>query len=214
LTGEECLQLIFLAGFSTRDVVSDLSGRGVGMDVVKTHISRLGGVVDVQSQLEIGTKFTITLPITLAIISALVIRVAGRTYCIPLTVVQEALLLDPAAVRRVEGHEVITLRGGTLPIVRLDRLFGLMAPQTDEGAKEYVVVTALGQRRLGLVVTGLEGQQDIIIKPLGKTVADVRGFSGATDLGDQRVVVVLDAPAILEEVLSSGAEVRAIGVLS
>ncbi len=209
----EKLALIFLPGVSTAEGVTDLSGRGVGMDVVKTHIARLGGVVDVQSQLQIGTKFTITLPITLAIISALVIRVAGRTYCIPLTVVQEALLLDPAGVRRVEGHEVITLRGGTLPIVRLDRLFGL-TPKTAEPTKEYVVVTALGQRRLGLVVTGLEGQQDIIIKPLGKTIADVRGFSGATDLGDQRVVLVLDAPAILEEVLSSGAEVRAIGALS
>lgn len=202
----EKLALIFLPGVSTAAEVSDLSGRGVGMDVVKTHISRLGGVVDVHSQLGIGTKFTITLPITLAIISALVIRVVGRTYCIPLTVVQEALLLDPKAVRRVEGHEVITLRGATLPIVRLDRLFEL-APMDHRDTKDYVVVTALGQRRLGLVVQGLEGQQDIIIKPLGRSVADVRGFSGATDLGDQRVVLVLDAPALLEEVLS-GAEGR------
>ncbi len=177
----EKLGLIFLPGVSTAEGVSDLSGRGVGMDVVKTHISRLGGVIDVQSQLQIGTKFTITLPITLAIISALVVRVAGRTYCVPLTVVQEALLLDGAAVRKVEGYEVITLRGGTLPIVRLDRLFGLKPPEGDQGTKEYVVVTSLGQRRLGLVVTGLEGQQDIIIKPLGKSIADVRGFSGATD---------------------------------
>lgn len=208
----EKLALIFLPGVSTAEQVSDLSGRGVGMDVVKTHISRLGGVVDVHSQLEIGTKFTITLPITLAIISALVLRVLGRTYCIPLTVVQEALLLDPSGVRRVEGHEVITLRGATLPIVRLDRLFGLTSSQPP--GKEYVVVTALGQRRLGLVVQGLEGQQDIIIKPLGKSLADVRGFSGATDLGDQRVVLVLDVSAILEEALSSGAELRALGALS
>jgi two-component system chemotaxis sensor kinase CheA len=208
MTRSEKLALIFLPGVSTAAEVSDLSGRGVGMDVVKTHISRLGGVVDVHSQLGIGTKFTITLPITLAIISALVIRVAGRTYCIPLTVVQEALLLDPKAVRRVEGHEVITLRGATLPIVRLDRLFQL-EPLEGAATKEYVVVTALGQRRLGLVVQGLEGQQDIIIKPLGRSVADVRGFSGATDLGDQRVVLVLDAPALLEEVLS-GNEGRAL----
>ncbi len=212
LSRSEKLALIFLPGVSTATEVSDLSGRGVGMDVVKTHISRLGGVVDVQSQLEIGTKFTITLPITLAIISALVIRVVGRTYCIPLTVVQEALLLDAGAVRRVEGHEVITLRGGTLPIVRLDRLFGLSAVQP--AAKEYVVVTALGNRRLGLVVQGLEGQQDIIIKPLGRSLSDVRGFSGATDLGDQRVVLVLDASAILEEVLSSTADVRVMGAPS
>jgi two-component system, chemotaxis family, sensor kinase CheA len=204
----EKLALIFLPGVSTSTTVSELSGRGVGMDVVKTHISRLGGVVDVHSQLGIGTKFTITLPITLAIISALVIRVVGRTYCVPLTVVQEALLLDPKTVRRVEGHEVITLRGGTLPIVRLDKLFGLTASSVDDNGKEYVVVTSLGQRRLGLVVQGLEGQQDIIIKPLGKTIADVRSFAGATDLGDQRVVLVLDAPSLLEEVLSGSEAMR------
>ncbi len=204
------LALIFLAGVSTAEEVSDLSGRGVGMDVVKTHIARLGGVVDVHSQLEVGTKFTITLPITLAIISALVVRASGRTYCIPLTVVQEALLLDPAQVRTVEGREVITLRGSTLPICRIARLFEL-SPRPDErgSTKEYVVVTSLGQRRVGLVVEGLEGQQDIIIKPLGRSLRRVRGFAGATDLGDQRVVLVLDAPSLLEEVFTGG-EVRAL----
>ncbi|MCB9596429.1 MAG: chemotaxis protein CheA [Sandaracinaceae bacterium] len=204
------LELIFLAGVSTAEEVSDLSGRGVGMDVVKTHIARLGGVIDVHSQLEVGTKFTITLPITLAIISALVVRAAGRTYCIPLTVVQEALLLDPADVRTVEGREVITLRGATLPICRIAQLFGLtpQAHDDERRGKEYVVVTSLGQRRVGLVVSGLEGQQDIIIKPLGKSLRKVRGFAGATDLGDQRVVLVLDAPSLLEE-LFLGGEARA-----
>ena len=205
------LMLIFMPGVSTAKTVSDLSGRGVGMDVVKTHISRLGGVVDVHSELQIGTKFTITLPITLAIISALVVRVLGRTYCIPLTVVQEALLLDESAVRRVEGHEVITLRGATLPICRLDRFFNLSRVE-DGPQKQYVVVTALGQRKLGLVVQGLEGQQDIIIKPLGKSISDVRGFAGATDLGDQRVVLVIDAAALLEDVLSGVIEVRGLTV--
>ncbi len=195
------LALIFIAGVSTAEEVTDLSGRGVGMDVVKTHIMRLGGVVDVQSELEVGTKFTITLPITLAIISALVVRAVGRTYCVPLTVVQEALLLRPADVRTVEGRDVITLRGATLPICRLSQLFGL-TPRDDHvpTGKEYVVVTSLGQRRVGLVVDALEGQQDIIIKPLGGTLSDVRGFAGATDLGDQRVVLVLDAPSLLEDV--------------
>lgn len=197
------LALIFLAGVSTASEVSDLSGRGVGMDVVKTHIARLGGVVDVHSQLSVGTKFTITLPITLAIISALVVRAAGRTYCIPLTVVQEALLLHPSDVRTVEGREVITLRGSTLPICRIARLFGLERPEDAPRGKEYVVVTSLGQRRVGLVVEGLEGQQDIIIKPLGESLRKVKGFAGATDLGDQRVVLVLDAPSLLEELFVS-----------
>ncbi len=197
------LALIFLAGVSTATEVSDLSGRGVGMDVVKTHIARLGGVVDVHSQLSVGTKFTITLPITLAIISALVVRAAGRTYCIPLTVVQEALLLHPSHVRTVEGREVITLRGSTLPICRIARLFGLERRDDGPPGKEYVVVTSLGQRRVGLVVEGLEGQQDIIIKPLGESLRKVKGFAGATDLGDQRVVLVLDAPSLLEELFVS-----------
>ncbi len=199
----EKLGLIFLPGVSTATEITDLSGRGVGMDVVKTHIARLGGVVDVQSELGVGTKFTITLPITLAIISALVVRVVGRAFCIPLTVVQEALLLDPLDVRRVEGREVITLRGATLPICRLDRLFQLRPrPGEHQASKEYVVVTSLGQKRLGLVVQGLEGQQDIIIKQLGPSLRDTRGFAGATDLGDQRVVLVLDAPSILEDELT------------
>jgi two-component system chemotaxis sensor kinase CheA len=204
LAPDEKLALIFLPGVSTSEEVSDLSGRGVGMDVVKTHIARLGGIVDVRSEVGIGAKLTLTLPITLAIISALVVRVAGRTFALPLTAVQEALLLRPESLRHVEGREVVALRGATLPLCRLDRLFGLRGAEDLGGppAKEYVVVTTLGQRRLGLVVHGLEGQQDIIIKPLGPSLADVRGFAGATDLGDQRVVLVLDAQAVLEEVLA------------
>lgn len=206
MTPQELRQLIFMPGFSTASEVTDLSGRGVGMDVVKTNIGRMGGVIDVQSEPGIGTKFTLTLPITLAILSALVLRVRQQTFAIPLNVVQEALFLDPEAVRCVEDREVITLRGQSLPIVRLHQLFEIEGtPSTTRG---FVVVTALGQRRLGLVVDALEGQQDIITKPLGQSLSRVRGFAGATDLGDQRVVLVLDAPAIFEEVLH-GAERRA-----
>lgn len=201
MSAEELRQLIFQPGFSTAAEVTDLSGRGVGMDVVKTNIARLGGVIDVNSQVGIGTKFTLTLPITLAILSALVLRARSHTFAIPLNVVQEALFLEERSVRRVEDHEVITLRGQSLPIVRLHALFAI--PGDAPAGRAFVVVTALGNRRLGLVVDALEGQQDIITKPLGKSLAGVRGFAGATDLGDQRVVLVLDAPSILEEVLAS-----------
>jgi two-component system chemotaxis sensor kinase CheA len=200
ITAQDALELIFTPGFSTRSAITDLSGRGVGMDVVKTNINRLGGVVDVWSEHGSGTKFTITLPVTLAIISALLVRVAGRDFAIPITSVQEAILLDRAAVRTVEGREVISLRGSTLPLCRLDRLFRLLPIQSD---RRFVVVCAVGQRRVGFVVDGLDGQQDIVIKALGKSLADVRGFAGATDLGDQRVALVLDAPGLLEEVLRS-----------
>jgi two-component system, chemotaxis family, sensor kinase CheA len=204
LSREEILNLIFVPGFSTRSTITDTSGRGVGMDVVKTNISRLGGVIDVQSEAGTGSKFTITLPITLAIISALLVKVSGRNFAIPLTAVQEAIVLDPRAIRTVEGREVLTLRGATLPVCRLDDLFKLESTHRREGRKQFVVVTTLGQRRLGFVVDELHGQQDIVIKPLGPSLSrHVRGFAGATDLGDQRVALVLDAPGLLEEVLSS-----------
>ncbi|MDP3276532.1 MAG: chemotaxis protein CheA [Deltaproteobacteria bacterium] len=202
---QDAINLLFLPGFSTRTEVTDLSGRGVGLDVVKTNIGRLGGVVDVQSERGIGTKFTITLPISLAILRALLIGVAGRTYALPLSSVAEATLLDPRALRTVEGREVVSLRGETLPICRLDRLFG--HAEVNDGSRHasrhFVVVIALGGRRIGMVVSELFGQQDIVIKALGPSLAGVRGFAGATDLGDQRVGLVIDAAALLDELLSA-----------
>jgi two-component system, chemotaxis family, sensor kinase CheA len=205
LSRDDVLGLIFLPGLSTSLETSDLSGRGVGMDVVKTNISRLGGVIDVQSERGIGTKIAVTLPITLAIVSALLLDVAGHVLAIPLSSVSEALRFDGTGVRVVDGREVMTLRGTTLPLCRLDRLLGLRTRL--EHMRQFVVVASLGNRRLGLVVDQLYGQQDIVIKPLGRSLSAVRGFSGATELGDQRVGLVLDAAALIEEVLA-GAETR------
>jgi two-component system chemotaxis sensor kinase CheA len=201
LTREELLGLIFLPGVSTRDSVDDVSGRGVGMDIVKTNIARLGGIIDIHSEVGIGTKVTITLPITLAIVSALMVRVAGNVFAVPLASVSEALWLDEAGTERLDTREVITLRGATLPICRLERLLRLERAKEDLGPRRpYVVVVSLGPRRLGLVVDHLFGQQDIVIKPLGRALVSVRGFAGATELGDQRVGLVLDAGAIVDEV--------------
>ncbi len=211
---EDAFNLIFMPGFSTREEVTDLSGRGVGMDVVKTNISKLGGVIDLASEVDKGTTFTITLPITLAIISALVVRVCGRAYAIPLSNVHEALMLDPKAIRTVEGREVMTLRGGTLPLCRLKDLFRLEEPAALSRGRKFVVVSQLGTRRLGMVVDVLVGQQDIVIKALGKSLSSVRGFAGATDLGDQAVTLVLDTPQILEEVLVSSDRTRSLEVSS
>lgn len=204
LTKEEALGLIFRPAFSTRSTITETSGRGVGMDVVKTNISRLGGIIDVQSELGTGTKLTITLPVTLAIINALLVRVGGRPYAISIASVQEAIILDPDKVRVVDGREVLTLRGATLPLCRLAELFGL-EHRGPRKRRQFVVVSALGGRRLGLIVDGLIGQQDIVIKALGESLRNIRGFAGATDLGDQRVALVLDAPGLLEEMLT-GAE--------
>jgi two-component system, chemotaxis family, sensor kinase CheA len=204
LSREDLFNLVFMPGFSTSDAVTDLSGRGVGMDVVKTNIAKLGGVVDLSSQVGKGTTVSVTLPITLAIISALLVRVAGQTYAMPLANVQEALMLDPRAIRTVEGREVMTLRGGTLPLCRIKELFRIDDLSESRSARQYVVVSQLGTRRLGMVVDHLLGQQDIVIKALGKSLTHVRGFVGATDLGDQSVTLVLDTAQILEEVLVAG----------
>jgi two-component system chemotaxis sensor kinase CheA len=211
LTREELLNVIFMPGFSTAREITDISGRGVGMDVVKTNITRLGGAVDIESEKGRGTKVTITLPITLAIISALLFEVRGRLFAIPLAVVQEALRMPSAAVRTVDGREVITLRGTTLPLCRLAELFSL-GPIAANATEHYVIVVSVGNKRLGLCVERLSGQQDIVIKGLGRSLGGMAGISGATDLGDQHLVLVLDAASIIEEVLLPRAGQLAIGV--
>jgi two-component system chemotaxis sensor kinase CheA len=201
LSRSELLGLIFLPGVSTRHEAGELSGRGVGMDVVKTNIGKLGGVIDVQSERGIGTKMTITLPITLAIVSALIVRVSGQTYAIPMASISEAIAFDGSGVRTVDKQETMTLRGTTLPLCRLDRLLEIQRREAVP-RRQFVVVASLASRRLGLVVDHLVGQQDIVIKPLGASLADVRGFAGATELGDQHVGLVLDAASLIEEVLA------------
>ncbi len=232
---QEVLNLVFVPGLSTKSGVSEISGRGVGMDVVKTNISKLGGVIDLQSEEGIGTKVTVTLPITLAIISALIVTVEDRSFAIPLANVQEALVLDPATVRTIDGREVVTLRGNTLQLCRLGRLFGLEGeapgsssswgpmlgsshspPRGSSGAgrrstrnaRQYVIVAAVGARRLGLVVGTLDGERDIVIKALGRSLKGVRGFAGASELGDQRIALVIDAPLLVEEVHAAGERAR------
>jgi two-component system chemotaxis sensor kinase CheA len=201
LTPRELLALVFTPGFTTKEVATDLSGRGVGLDVVKTNIAKLGGVVDITSDIGIGTKMTITLPITLAIINVLLVEIGPRLFAIPLAAVEEAIALDPAQVRTIEGREVLTVRGASLPICRLSKLFGVPArPRARQRA--FVVIAQMGNRRLGFVVDELVGQQDIVIKALGKSLSKVRGFAGATELGDQRVALVLDVASLVEEVLA------------
>lgn len=204
---KDILNLVFLPGVSTRSQeVSEVSGRGVGMDIVKTNIGRLGGVIDVQSELGIGTKLTITLPITLAIIRALVVEVAGRSFAIPLTNVQEAVVMPATGIHVIDDRETISLRGATLRIARLSTLFDLRPADGGAAAgphREYVVVAEAGPNRLGLVVDRLIGGQDVVIKAFGPSLRNVRGFAGAADLGDQRLGLVVDTLALLDE-LSGG----------
>ncbi len=203
MTPREVLALVFMPGFTTKEFATDLSGRGVGLDVVRTNIAKLGGVVDIASDVGIGTKMTITLPITLAIINVLLIEVRGRPFAIPLANIEEAIVLEDALLRTVESREVLSVRGTSLPVCRLDRLFGI-AGEPRNRSRSFVVIAQVGERRMGIVVDELVGQQDIVIKALGKSLAGVRGFAGATELGDQRVALVLDAAALIEEVLLQG----------
>jgi two-component system chemotaxis sensor kinase CheA len=203
LSPRDVLSLVFLPGFTTKGEATDLSGRGVGLDVVRTNIGKLGGVIDVTSEVGIGTKMTITLPITLAIINVLLVDVSGRLFAIPLANVTEAIALDERQVRMVEAREMLSIRGASLPICRIANLFGI--PRRDRAQpRSFVVITELGERRLGFVVDEVLGQQDIVIKPLGKSLKAVRGFAGATELGDQRLVLVIDAAELIDEVLASG----------
>ena len=197
----EILNLVFMPGFTTKEVATDISGRGVGLDVAKTNIGKLGGIVDVISDVGIGTKITITLPITLAIISVLLVEIGTRLFAIPLANVEEAIVLDERQLRNIEGREVLTVRGVSLPTTRLGRLFDVQG--SGQAPRSFVVIAQVGNRRLGFVVDGLVGQQDIVIKSLGKSLKSVRGFAGATELGDQRVALVIDVAAVIEEVLAS-----------
>jgi two-component system, chemotaxis family, sensor kinase CheA len=202
MSDSELLDTIFLPGLTTATSVTEISGRGIGMDVVKTNLTRLGGMIEMHSEIGVGTKFTITLPITLAIISALIVEIAGRIFAIPLSTIQEAIKLDRRAVRTMEGREILTLRGSTLPICRLANRFGFEhEPSTD---RQFVVVVVHGSRRLGFVVDKLRGQQDIVIKSLAPSLKGTLGIAGATDLGDQRLVLVLDAPTLLDEFINCG----------
>jgi two-component system chemotaxis sensor kinase CheA len=200
LSRREVMNLIFVPGFSTARQVTSLSGRGVGMDVVKNNIANLSGIIDLHTERGVGTRFEITLPVTLAIIRALVVAVAGRTYAVPLNSVLEIMEVRARDVRTVSTREVISVRGSTLPLVRLARFFDLDGSSSPDSF--FVVVVGLAQERLGVAVDDLLGQQDIVVKPLGAQLQNVRGIAGATDLGSRHTVLVLDVGAIIEDVVS------------
>jgi two-component system chemotaxis sensor kinase CheA len=197
LGDHELLDLVFAPGVSTRAEVSDTSGRGVGMDVVRTNVTQLGGVVDVDSIAGRGTTVSLTLPITLAIIQAIVVEADGQRFAVPLGAVKETLLVDPAQIQRSEGRELLDLRGSPLPLRRLAAEFGLRSPPP--GAKLFALVLGMGDARLGLLVDRLEGQQDAVIKPIQGPAAAPRGIAGAAELGGPEPVLVLDASALLAE---------------
>ncbi|MFQ5901809.1 MAG: chemotaxis protein CheA [Thermodesulfobacteriota bacterium] len=193
---EELLDLIFLPGFSTKKEVSEISGRGVGMDVVKENLSRLSGTVDIATEKERGTKFTLTLPITLAIIKAVTASVNKKIYAIPINSVLEIISISANDIKTIERQEVIELRGKTLPLVRLNRFFDLSS-ETPAHDMLFVVLVGLAEQRLGLLVDDILGEQDIVIKPLGKGLEDIPGIAGAAELSGQKTILVIDPGGII-----------------
>ncbi len=264
LTDKEAVHLIFAPGFSTAQSVSDVSGRGVGMDIVKSNLQKLGALIDIESRAGVGSTFTVKLPLTLAIIRGLLVTVSGCVYALPLASVVETLKIAPEALHRVNRREVILQRGRTLPIVRLSDVFhldaaavvqdsGAVVPQAGRSAEDgiapslltppaapliaervkaeiktetlakdaappvltltageetavvrrternglYLVVIGMGEKQVGLVVDSLIGEQEVVIKSLGKFIGDIKGISGATILGDGRVALIVDINGLI-----------------
>lgn len=195
LSDTEAWDLIFHAGFSTRAEVSDVSGRGVGMDVVRTAITRLNGAIAIDSKVGAGTRLEIRLPLTLAIFPTLLVTVAERRYALPLAGVRELLELDNCRTRRIEGREVVMVRDETMPLHWLSDWFTPNRPRVE--AHHGVVVDLGAGELVALVVDELLGQEDVVIKPLGSVLEGLPGFSGATITGDGNIALILDARSLV-----------------
>ncbi|MDA8170112.1 MAG: chemotaxis protein CheA [Nitrospiraceae bacterium] len=205
LQKRELLELIFTPGFSTKDSVSEVSGRGVGLDIVRDKLSSMGGFSDVETLEGEGTTFILTLPITLAIIKALIVRVGGHHFAIPLTAISETHAIQEPELQSIEGRRVYNLRGELLPVTRISDIFDI-AP--DGSGRSFIVIVGFGERRMGIAVDELFNQQEIVIKSMGDYFKGTKGFAGAAEIGRHEVILVMDVEAIIEESL-----VRQKGVL-
>jgi len=192
----EVVNLIFLPGFSTAEKVTDVSGRGVGMDVVRTNIRKMNGTVDIESEEGKGSLITIKLPLTIAIIQALMVEVERATFAIPLSSVIEAVRISKSEIKTINGREVLHLRDRVLPLLRLAKEFEI--PTDKERDRFYVVVAALGDRRIGVVVDELRSQEEVVIKSIWEYLDSIKGISGATITGEGKVVLILDISELVE----------------
>lgn len=192
----EMLNLIFLPGFSTAEQVTDVSGRGVGMDVVRTNIRKINGSVELESEPGKGSQIIIKLPLTIAIIQALMVEVEKSIFAIPLSTVIEAVRISRTDIKTINGREVLHLRDRVLPLIRLAQEFDI--PTDAERERFYVVVAALGDRRIGVVVDELRSQEEVVIKSIWDYLETVKGVSGATITGEGKVVLILDTSELVQ----------------
>lgn len=195
MSKRELLNLIFAPGFSTAEQVSDISGRGVGMDVVRTNIEKMKGTIDLATEVGKGTIIHIKIPLTLAIIQALLVRVADEIYAIPVLSITEIVRLNKDEVDTVYGQEVIRLREDVFPIVRLTKLFEF---EEQNDSNDFIIMVSLAEQKFGLVVNSLIGEQEVVVKPLGNYLGKSRGLAGASIMGDGRVCLILDIGSLAE----------------
>ncbi len=193
----DILNLIFMPGFSTAEKITDVSGRGVGMDVVKTNIEKLNGIIEMETELGKGTTLRIKLPLTLAIIQALMILSNRDIYAIPLASVQEIIHIEEGQVYTIDQQSVVKVRDMVIPLMSLEEIFG-EPEKIEETARHYVVIIGVAEKRLGLLVSDLVGQQEVVIKSLGGYLTNVPGVAGATIMGDGRVCLILDITGIMQ----------------
>lgn len=196
LTDVEAFQLIFEPGFSTAEKITNLSGRGVGLDVVRTHIEKLNGTVTISSQPNVGSRFTIRLPLTLAIIQGLLVRVGREVYSIPITSVIESHRVKPEDISRIDNYEVFNVRNEVISLLRLNRLFGIKTQDTSEFS--YIVIVGTAEKKVGLMVDSLIGEEDVVIKPLRDQYTSSPGIAGASILGDGSVSLIIDVSQLLD----------------
>lgn len=206
MTDDEAIDLIFLSGLSTAKVVSDVSGRGVGMDIVRANIERLNGNIQVETWEGKGTQFTIILPLTLAIVPTLLVRVANATYAVPLVTVSETLRVRTSDIQTVNAKPVITLRDHVLPVCRLTEVFNLPFSQNGHGQDgfEYIVVVRSGKSQIGLIVDDLIGEEEVVVKSLSSVIGDILGVSSAAILGDGQVALILDVQSLIKLISAAG----------
>jgi two-component system chemotaxis sensor kinase CheA len=203
LTENEAINLIFAAGMSTASKITEVSGRGVGMDIVRTNIERLNGSVSIDTELGKGTTFTVKLPLTLAVFQGLMVSIKSETYIIPLASVVETLGINADSISNVLSEEVMNLRGEIIPLLRLDSVLGLSG-HSGSRDKCYVIVVKGDNKRVGIIVDGLMDQQEFVIKPVARHIGDIKGIAGATILGDGQVALILDIPVLIKIAEKSG----------
>ncbi len=197
MSRREALNIIFAPGFSMAAKVTNVSGRGVGMDVVKTNIAKLKGIVDIESEVGVGSKFIIKLPLTLAIIQGLLVQTSAETIAIPLNSVLEVVRVRKEEIETIHGYEVIRLRDTVLPLARMGTIFS-MDHQMKSTEWQYIVVVGLAEERLGIAVDSLLGQREVVIKSLGDYLGTISGIAGSTILGDGKVIMIIDVGQFMQ----------------